>query len=169
MRSYHEIDVQRASIKDFVLILFILVSLCGSNNAFAVVQQQGGPALKSVQKILSGTVYNEKHEPLPGATVIVKGTSNSTTTDFDGKFSIKVNTTDAVLVVSYVGYANKEVSAVDNNLEIQLAPETTTLTDVVVIGYGKAKARDLTGSVSSIDVAKTKNQPVANIGEAMQG
>ncbi|RXM49578.1 TonB-dependent receptor [Flavobacterium sp. YO12] len=169
MRSCHEIDVRRTSIKDFILVLFMLAALCGSNSAFAVAKQQEGPAIKSAQKTITGTVYNEKHEPLPGATVTIKGTASSTTTDFDGKFSIKVNTSDAVLVISYIGYSNKEISAAGTNLEIQLVPEAVSLTDIVVIGYGKAKARDLTGAVASIDVAKTKNQPVANIGEAMQG
>lgn len=169
MRSYHQIDINNKYAKDVILILLIAAVFSFSNTAFAAERQQQGPTLRSAQKIITGTVYNEKHEPLPGATVIIKGTSTSTTTDFDGKFSIASNTADAVLVVSYIGYADKEISGNGSNLEIQLSTDAVALTDVVVIGYGKAKAKDITGSISTINMAETKTQSVANVGEAMQG
>ncbi|MFH6991591.1 SusC/RagA family TonB-linked outer membrane protein [Flavobacterium sp. FlaQc-48] len=169
MRSYHQIDINNKYAKDVVLILFMLVVFSFCNTAFAAETQQQKPTVKSTQKIITGIVYNEKHEPLPGATVIIKGTSTSTTTDFDGKFSIASGAADIILIVSYIGYADKEIAAQGSNVEIQLATDAVALTDVVVIGYGKAKAKDITGSISSINLAGTKTQSVVNVGEAMQG
>lgn len=117
----------------------------------------------------SGIIYDETRQPLPGASVIEQGTANSTTTDGDGKFSINLTSANPVLIISYIGYTEQIVHSTGNPIEIQMTPESTTLEGVVVIGYGKARAKDLTGSVATIDLNKTKNQPVADIGQAMQG
>ncbi len=89
-------------------------------------------------------------DALPGVTVLVKGTSNGTSTDFDGNYEIKVNGTD-VLVFSSIGYATKEVS-VDNRTEINvvLKEDAAALDEVVVIGYGSSRKKDLTGSIVSL-------------------
>lgn len=118
---------------------------------------------------VSGVVYDEQHQPLPGATITQQGTANSTLSDVDGRFSINVSGDNAALVVSYIGFSEKIVPVTGTNLEISLLPDTVALEDVVVIGYGKARAKDLTGAVSSVDINKTKNQPVADLGQALQG
>src|SRR5690606_4680648 len=89
--------------------------------------------------------------PLAGATVLEKGTSNGTTTDFDGNFTITTES-DAVLEISYLGYKTQEV-AVDGRSEInvQLSPDATLLEDVVVVGYGTQRKTDVTGSIASVD------------------
>jgi TonB-linked SusC/RagA family outer membrane protein len=100
---------------------------------------------------VSGTVTDEQGEALIGATILVKGTSNGTSTDIDGNFTLK-NVTGNTLVVSYVGYQTKEV-AVAPNLKIVLAEESSVLDELVVVGYGVQKKGSLTGAVSSVGEA----------------
>lgn len=119
---------------------------------------------------LSGKVVDETNKPLPGATVLLKNTNVSTITDFDGGFSLSVSDENPVFIVSYMGYKSLEVKAQGTNLsEIKLLPESTTLNNVVVIGYGQLKSKDITGSIATVKVADLMKQPVANIGEAIQG
>jgi len=119
---------------------------------------------------LSGKVLDETNKPLPGATVLIKNTNSSTITDFDGTFNLMVSDKKNVLVISYMGYKPKEVEASGKEfLEIKLQQESNTLSDVVVIGYGQVKSKDLTGSISTVKLADLSKQPVANVGEAIQG
>ena len=97
---------------------------------------------------VSGVVTDVDGEPLIGATVLVKGTTQGTATDLDGQFELK-NVTGKTLVVSYVGYQTKEVSA-GENLKIVLTDETSLLDELVVVGYGVQKKGSLTGAVSSV-------------------
>jgi hypothetical protein len=88
------------------------------------------------QVSISGTVADNSNEPLPGASVSVKGTTNGTSTDFDGKFSINAVSGD-VLVISYIGYKTKELTIADSkNLEVILSEDDNNLDEIVVIGYG---------------------------------
>ncbi|RAJ01586.1 iron complex outermembrane receptor protein [Chitinophaga skermanii] len=102
-------------------------------------------------KAVSGKVLDETGGPIPGATVQVKGTSVGISTDASGNFTINVPQGGTTLIVSFVGYVKKEV-AIGNNasLTIQLQLENTQLQDVVVVGYGTARKKDLTGAVASI-------------------
>ncbi len=120
---------------------------------------------------VSGKVKSDNGEPLPGVTVMEKGTNNGTTTDATGSFSISVSSADAVLVLSYVGFKNKEVS-VSNTAALQnivLLPDVGSLTDIVVIGYGTAKKSDLTGSVAVVKAEQLMDRPVPNVTQALQG
>ena len=121
------------------------------------------PAL--AQKItVHGTVVDETGEALIGATVMEKGTTNGTATDFDGKFELSVNP-QAVLSVSYVGYDAQEVNVNgQTNLTIVMKENATMLNDVVVIGYGSVKKSDATGSVSVV----TPDEIDANISTSAQ-
>lgn len=102
------------------------------------------------QNTVKGVIIDETDEPLIGATVMVKGTSNGTITDFDGNFTINAGK-GSVLVVSYIGYQTQEVKLQDQrSVNIKLVPDSKTLDEVVVIGYGSMKRSDLTGSVSSV-------------------
>jgi TonB-linked SusC/RagA family outer membrane protein len=119
---------------------------------------------------LSGKVLDETNQPLPGATVLLKNTKLSTITDFDGTFSFMVSGENPLLIISYIGYKSKEVRTSGKNfLEIKLQQESNILNDVVVIGYGQVKSKDLTGSISTVKLADLSKQPVANVGEAIQG
>jgi TonB-linked SusC/RagA family outer membrane protein len=119
---------------------------------------------------LSGKVLDETNHPLPGATVLLKKSSLSVITDSNGIFDFLVSEENAVLLVSYMGYKPKEIKAQGNVfLDIKLELESTSLNNVVVIGYGQVKSKDLTGSISTIKLADLSKQPVANIGDAIQG
>ena len=116
----------------------------------------------------NGIVRDVDGEPIIGANVVEKGTSNGTITDFDGKFSLTV-TRNATLVISYVGMKDKEVRAAKNMI-VNLTENTEVLDELVVVGYGTQKKANLTGAVSSVDVTKTlESQPQANVGKALQG
>nr|WP_315167371.1 TonB-dependent receptor [uncultured Flavobacterium sp.] len=119
---------------------------------------------------LSGKVVDETNQPLPGATITLKNSNQSLVTDLDGKFDLLVPQQNSVLVVSYMGFQRKEVATNGNSfIEIKLQQESETLNNVVVIGYGQVRSKDLTGSISTIKLSDISKQPVANIGDAIQG
>lgn len=123
-------------------------------------------AMSNAQSV-SGTVTADG-QPLPGATVILKGTSQGTSTDFDGNFTIDANA-QSVLVISYIGYSTKEV-LVGNQTQINVAlTQDNTLDEVVVIGYGTQRKSDLTGSVSSVSAEDITAVPVSRVDQALQG
>ncbi len=118
---------------------------------------------------ITGTVTGENAQPLPGVAIKVKGTNNGVFTDNNGVFKITA-ADDAVLVVSYVGYDDKEVPVSgQSNLIIQLSLSTKLLDQVVVVGYGSQRKKDLTGSVAVVSAADIANRPIVNVGEALQG
>ena len=120
------------------------------------------------QKSVKGTVKDTSGEPLIGVS-IVYGNGQGTVTDFDGNFTVSVpdNTT---LKISYVGYKPQSVNvAGKSQLNITLEEDNTTLEDVVVIGYGTMKRKDLTGAVASVSGDKLAANPVTNVAEALQG
>jgi TonB-linked SusC/RagA family outer membrane protein len=125
-------------------------------------------------KRITGTVIDQAGEPVIGASVLEKGAAaNGTVTDTDGNFSLTV-ADNAVLKVSYIGYVTQEISVSSANnsgkrLIIKLMEDTQALEEIVVIGYGTAKRRDLTGAISSIASEQIVKVPVTNIGQAMQG
>tara|TARA_R110002051_G_scaffold202911_1_gene269423 strand:+ start:3339 stop:6707 length:3369 start_codon:yes stop_codon:yes gene_type:complete len=119
---------------------------------------------------VTGMVFDAKGDPLPGASIVEKGTTNGVTTDFDGVFAIAVENSDAVLVVSYVGFATKEVSLTgQTNQTIILEESSEGLEEVVVIGYGTQRKRDVTGSISSVNSEEIEQRTPTNVFEAIQG
>lgn len=119
---------------------------------------------------ITGTVYDDNGTPLPGASIVVKGTTNGVTTDFDGNFSIEVSPDNGALVVSYIGFLDYGFSPLkEDYYQITLIPNETVLDEVVLIGYGSSKQKDLTGSVSSLKLDDVQSQPSSNIGDAIQG
>ncbi|PWG79719.1 SusC/RagA family TonB-linked outer membrane protein [Pararcticibacter amylolyticus] len=124
------------------------------------------------QGTISGTITDEKGEPLIGASVLVKGTTSGASTDVQGRFTLRVTTTGNVtLVVKYIGFQPKEVAAQvgQNGLKIALNPEASALSEVVVIGYGTVRRRDLTGAVTSVKSEDITRIPTHNPVEAIQG
>lgn len=121
-------------------------------------------------RIITGKVTNEKGEPLTGVTVHVKGTDRYSTTASDGTFTIQVDNNDKTLVFSYVGMGDMEMNiGSESNIQVQMNQSQSQLSDVVVIGYGSQKRRDLTGSIVSIDAKQFAERPVVNALEAMAG
>jgi len=121
-------------------------------------------------KTVSGTVHDESGQILPGVAVSLKGTTTGTVTDVNGRYTLKLNSTGGTLVFSFIGYASAEVP-VNNSTTINVTLKETqqNLNEVVVIGYGTVKRRDLTGAVASVSGKDIAAVPVANIAQAMQG
>ena len=118
---------------------------------------------------ITGNVTDSSGEPIIGATILETGTSNGTITDLDGNFTLS-NVKGNEITVSYIGMKTQNVNiAGKSTVNIVLEDESTTLNDVVVIGYGTVRKKDLTGSVASISSDKIANIPVSNVGEAMTG
>ena len=107
--------------------------------------------------------------PLPGVSILEKGTTNGTTTDAQGAFNLQVSP-GATLAFSFIGYQSQELAVGSQSvLDISMKPENTTLTDVVVIGYGTIEKRDVTGSIASVNNKEFKDQPTTNVAGNLQG
>lgn len=123
-----------------------------------------------VQQVLSGTITDDKGQPLPGANVVEKGTTNGVTADFDGNFSITLTTESPILVISYIGFSTQEI-VVDGqtNVTISLQEDAAGLEEVVVIGYGTQVRRDVTGSIASLNEDSFSAQANTNVDQMIQG
>ena len=116
--------------------------------------------IQELQAVLSGTVLDEAGVPLPGASIVAKGTTVGTTTDFDGKFELSVPSGVTVILVSYIGYKPKEVSvAGQTSVTVKMEPDAAALEEVVVVGYGTLAKTKVTGSVVSITPETIVNVP----------
>jgi TonB-linked SusC/RagA family outer membrane protein len=121
-------------------------------------------------KTITGRISDEKGTALQGATIKVKGAKNGTSSSETGAFTIEVPSSASTLLISYVGYERQEVSIKSStSISISLQPEKAGLNEVIVIGYGTQKRKDVTGAISSIKGDVIKNQPATNVTEALQG
>src|SRR5690606_27201800 len=119
---------------------------------------------------ISGVVTDEQGEPLVGVNVQVKGSSIGTATDIDGKFIIEDVEDQAVLVVSYIGYQTQEINISGSiSLSITLIADSQLLDEVVVVGYGTKRKRDITSAISVIDVENVGDVPASNASRLLQG
>ncbi|MEC3908231.1 TonB-dependent receptor [Tamlana sp. 2201CG12-4] len=117
-----------------------------------------------------GTVVDNNSQPLPGTSVVEKGTTNGASTDFDGNYSIVVSNRDAILVFSYLGFTTQEVAVNgQTNLKVTLQEDTAQLDEVVVIGFGSVKKSDLTGAVNRADIESFRQSPNTNVLQSLQG
>lgn len=127
------------------------------------------PLQKGTVKKIEGTVKDTSGEPVIGATVIVKGTTNGTVTDFDGNFSLTAED-GATLEISYIGYQTHQLKAVSGKLlTVTLKEDAEVLDEVVVVGYGTQKKVNLTGSVATVDSKLLNDRPIQNVSSALQG
>ncbi|MDN5214931.1 TonB-dependent receptor [Fulvivirgaceae bacterium BMA12] len=121
-------------------------------------------------RVLNGRVTDENGEGLPGVNVLVKNTTIGTITDNKGDYTINVPDDATTLVFSYVGYISEEVDIVGRAVvDLQLAPDLSTLSEVVIIGYGTVKKSDLTGAVASVSEEEITQFPTIRVDEALQG
>lgn len=118
--------------------------------------------------IVKGTVTDRSGEPLIGATVMVAGSNTGTATDVEGSFSIDVEQ-GKTLLVSYVGYVSKEVKVKGNNLRVALDEDNELLEEVVVVGYGTMKRKDLTGSITTVEAKDLNVGAYTDPGQLLQG
>ena len=130
-------------------LMFLFVFLTGT-----------GIYAQTVNGIVSG-----EDGALPGVSVVEKGTSNGSTTDFDGNFSLSVSNSDAVLVFSYLGYQTVEMSASSSFMNITLLPDLDELDEVIIVGYGTQKREELTSAITNI---KSEDFNVGNINDPQQ-
>lgn len=123
------------------------------------------------QRTISGTVTDVADgKTIPGATIIVKGTANGTTTDVQGRYSLKINENAKILVASFIGMKTLEIPiTASNTVDIQMEGEAVNLEELVVIGYGSVKKSDLTGSVASIKTDDLKKTPLNSFDQGIQG
>ena len=157
------------------LFLIGMPVFCIHDNLPTAIDQNNFKTIKIASKIqqgipISGTVTDDMNQPLPGATILEKGTKNGAQSDFNGHFSLTVKDENAVLEISFLGYRDKIV-AVKNQTEIniQLSEAASVLEEVVLIGYGKKKKRQLTTAVSKIDFKNFEEQSMTSFEQAMAG
>lgn len=129
---------------------------------------------RMVQEVLeieiSGKVTDENGEPLPGASVVVKGSGVGTVTDAEGLYKLNVPDNATTLVFSFVGYLTEETDINGRTIiDVNLSPDISQLSEVVVIGYGTQQKRDLTGAIASVDMEGKANATNTNIAQALQG
>ena len=119
---------------------------------------------------VSGTVVDAQGEPIIGASVMVKGTTTGTVTDFDGKFTIQKVPQNGTLAISYVGYRTQSVAvAGKSQISVTLEEDKQLLDEVVVVGYGVQRKSDVTGALTRVGEKELASKPVANAFEALQG
>ena len=124
---------------------------------------------QAVEITIKGKVTDAKGEPLPGTSILIKGTSKGTVTDMDGNYSLEV-TEGATLVVSFIGYQTKEVLVgASSQLDIALEDDFSALGEVVVVGYGTQRKQDLTGAVSVVKMEEMNQQPSPQLTNQLQG
>ena len=147
----------------YLSLLMSLLVCAGPTYVLAQTQTNG--------RIVSGTVKDAAGEPVIGASVLLKGNTGGTITDLDGKYSIKVTASKGTLVFSYIGYktVEKEIGQNVRMLDIVLHEDTEMLDEVVVVGYGTMKKKDLTGSVTRIGQEVTENKAATNLVEFLRG
>ncbi|WP_183559973.1 SusC/RagA family TonB-linked outer membrane protein [Mucilaginibacter sp. SP1R1] len=128
-------------------------------------------SLYAQSKKINGTVLDEKGYPLIGATVKLKSGKLATLTDLNGKFSLNVSDNETSLLVTYIGYTDQVVPITEqsSNLHIKLVPGSHSLNDVVVVGYGTQRKRDITGATGSISAATLQQVPATNVVNQLQG
>ena len=126
-------------------------------------------AMQQTENVLKGIVTDQAGEPLIGVSISVKGTSSGTVTDINGKYSLHVSP-GSTLVFTYIGYTPREVRVTGGkDINVTLSQSASNLDEVVVIGYGVMKKRDLTGAISHIGAEKLKDRPYGNALQSMAG
>lgn len=119
---------------------------------------------------VSGKVTSENGDPLPGVSVLEKGTNNGTVTDSEGGYTFSVSNENVTLVFSFIGYASQEIALSGRStVDVTMVEDVVSLGEVVVVGYGTQRKTDLTGAVSSIKVSDIAQFPTARVDQALQG
>lgn len=144
--------------------------LLTKTKASKVITTEAPSLLDLAPKPIKGVITDSKGQPLPSANVVEKGTKNGVTTDFDGKFALTVSDENAILVISFIGFDSKEVALKGQSLiNVSLTESAAGLNEVVVVGYGTQKKRDITGSVSSINKNAIKDLVLTSTEQALKG
>lgn len=128
------------------------------------------PSFLSLQQTVNGKVTDSKGTPLPGVSVVLKGTSTGTSTDAAGNYTIYLPESSGILVFSYMGFKSQEVAVNGRSkIDLQLEEDTKALSEVVVVSYGTQKKREITGSIVSLNAKQLEDQPVGQFAQKLQG
>ena len=130
----------------------------------------GTQSIFSQSQSITGTISDESGEPLPGVSIVVKGTTRGAVTNLEGQYTVEAEDPTSVLVFSYVGYLTQEITVGNQTvIDIALEADVYGLEEVVVIGYGTVKKSDLTGSVVTIDGEEFEDKPISSFEQGLQG
>ncbi|WP_289055918.1 TonB-dependent receptor [Carboxylicivirga marina] len=122
------------------------------------------------QKTIKGVVTDPSGEPLPGVSVVIKGTSTGTITSIDGNYTLQNVDEETIILFSFIGFENQEIHVTGRStIDITMVEETTGLDEVVVVGYGVQKKVNVTGAVATVDAEVFENRPVTDATQALQG
>lgn len=163
---YHGVSNLRACVSIFIFMIIACTPATSLNAAdlyFKTVLFQ--------QSTISGTITDELGAPLPGASIVEKGTTIGTQSDFDGNYTLNLSGSNPIIVVSYIGYEPQEISVTsgESTINVSLNPSTSALDEVVVVGYGTQRKREVTGAISSISAEAITKQTVTGFDQAMAG
>ena len=172
-------DAPKVNLKEGEILLNQLLTNIFSNGDTSfrlsdnnvIIVEKSNPKQLEIQKIkISGTVLDESGQPLPGASVVEKGTLNGVQTDFDGKFSLDVQNANAILEISFVGFETKDIVVTNQTeLTITLLESTANLGEVIVVGYGTRKKATVTSAVAQVSAETFQDRAVANVTQGLQG
>lgn len=148
----------KEKLKQFYKLFFTLILLTSSVSMFAQT------------RTITGNIVDNSGIPIIGATILVVGTTNGTTTDLDGDFALGNVSANDVLQISYIGYATQTITVGNQtNMQIILSEDTQALDELIVVGYGVQRKSDLTGALSRVTEEQIKERPVQNALQALQG
>ncbi len=143
------------------------------NNIIVIEEETPNPIVANQQSQgvkLSGVVTDNNGQPLPGASIIEKGTSNGVQTDFDGKFTLTITDAKSLVIVSYIGFITQKIEVgIDKNINVQLKENTAQLNEVVVVGYGTQQQTKVSGSIAKVPMNELQDFPVSNFDQALAG
>lgn len=151
-------------------LLLFLYLVIGVKSTYAVPIKEFGVSIIQQDVKIKGTVVDETNAPIPGVSIVVKGTTRGTVSDINGAFELDVPQ-GATVVVSFIGFGTQEITIQDEEtqLNIVLKEQTENLEEVVVVGYGVQKKETVTGSLSTVSSDELVKQPVSNISQALAG
>jgi TonB-linked SusC/RagA family outer membrane protein len=157
-------------VQKFGLLLLVCSQFLAESKANTVIDATARTvSMERVATTVKGKITADNGDPLVGASIVVKGTTNGTITDLDGNFSLSVPDAKSILVISFVGFNTQEiVVGSQTEINVKLA-ESGALSEVVVVGYGTQKKSQTTGAISSLNSRQLTEMPVTNIGQALQG
>jgi len=168
----YTINITNGEIKELLSHLFLKgdVNYDIINRQIILFPSKESSAINQQQKSVSGKIADSSGSPLPGVSIVVKGTTNGAITDANGKYSLSNVPTNATLQFSFVGMKSQEIKVgTQNTINVVLIEETVGIDEVVAVGYGKQKRADVTGSVSSVKADNLTFKTTSNPLEALQG
>ena len=126
--------------------------------------------LQPQETVVTGTILDEDGNPLPGVNIFIKGTTTGTITNVDGNYSLQVDDPDAILVFSFIGYANQEIAVANQTtIDVSLVQSFSKLDEVILIGYGTQRKADLTGSIAKVNIEDVETVANVNVFTALKG